>query len=281
MDTYARSLVLAAGAALVLASGVVGCEFEENPVEIDEPPLVLRFTVPADSAINVADPDGIDLVARFNRPFDPAEFTTFRLIPPPVRSRAFSYAVARQVDVLDVVFDATEPVQSWLMDGPDVIGPIVVTLFNPSAPRQAGAISGVVSLPLPGADPDKTLVFLLERNEAPADYTGLVMLERAVVRVLQVAPFYALTRTNSYDMSQLPPYSSYLVVAINDTDGDGRYVPDVDWWGYYRNSRSPRVPLLVQPFVLQGDKEEAPQAANIELVGPGVLDPILIGIGSN
>ena len=259
-------------ASLVLCVALASCQFTENDQETLLPPVQLAFTVPADSATGIHEPDGFDFVARFRRDLAPADVTTLQLIPRPVSTGPVEFTSAREVVLYGVVLDPSIPNTDWLIDGPDFREPITVRVHSGAQQRLLGLIQGEVSLPRSARHEEAAVVFLLARGVPDSlvpDETDR-MLGLPVVGARSVGAV-APGEEAFFAFDNLSVGGGYVIVAIQDTDGDGVHAPREDWWGYPREALTPDAILTTQasdasdPFSIT--------AVAFELAAPVALNP--------
>jgi hypothetical protein len=262
--------------AIALLAVLAGCQFTEPDQPVESKPLIFRSSTPADSVTGLHDPDGLDLVARFNREISEPEVTTNLLFPAPRAAGGVDVGTAGAVEIVwnDVVLDDGLASHMWLMDGPEFTRPVLLQLFpGDGTLTHVGVISGTISISPPRTTAEDAMLFVMisgapETTFAPDTPT---MLGLPIVTVRRIGPAQGV-RQNLYGVGNLDPRFRYLLVAIEDTDDDGRYEPRDDWWGYPRNRLQPDTPLLVRASVFGDD--DAPSSVNFEIVRPGALSPV-------
>jgi len=265
---------------LILLVLIAGCG-DDAPTEIDTPPLLLRWTIPENGTQGHYETTGRTLIARFNRDVVPDEVATNLLIPAPISSGGISFDTPRQIEWYDVVLDPDVTTCTWLIDGPDFANPVIVEIHptTRSDPVDIGKISGAIDVGTPRPHADDALIFIADSTADPDPGGQLTFFGRRVHRIARVDPIQS--GANSYSVSGLDTTRTrrFLVLAIDDSDGDGRYHPGADWWGYPRDSLRPETPLYEIPYVnVDLDVRirlglEPPMPTNFEIVAPGRLSP--------
>lgn len=256
----------------LLAAALGACQFGENDQEVVTPPTLLRFTVPADSATNVYEPGGLDVVARFREEIRPERVTTLQMFPPPRARGAVDFSVPKQIVIPDVVFDPRVPVHRWLIDGPDFVEPVLVGFHPGERIVTEGFLHGDVTRNGSRDRAVGALVFVLAYDvpDTLLPTNATTMLGLPVVTVSRIEDRFA-SIPNLY-VNNLVPGRRYALVVIQDTDGDGRHEPREDWWGY------PHEAFTVDRIELtragrSSDVENPIARVPIEIVPPGALDP--------
>ena len=264
----ARAMVLIATtvAALLTAS----CRTETPSTPLERPPLLFRSSVPADSTEGYYEPEGIDLSIRFRRELEEGDLATVQLVPRPLSSGPLvkGHNDGRELFWPDVVLDPTVNTYRWLVDGPDMPEAVLIR-FHPATPLQAtGRILGELIVGAPWEDASGALVYALYRGQRAYTVASDSLLGAPIVSITMVAPGDVGREGQPYVVRDLPLGEPHLIVAVLDTDGDGRYEIDQDWWGYARDLfGTPQDAPAVGPF----NDTEPP--VDLELVPPGVLDP--------
>lgn len=258
--------ILVAAAVLgLLTSG--GCRNDEFVAPVERPPLLFRSSVPADSTEGFYEPDGLTLSLTFRREVFEGDVTTSLVVPRPLSAGAqvFGRNSPREWLYEDVVFDPDVNTYRWLVDGPSMLGPLLIT-FHPGEPTAlSGRIPGELKIGAPYQDADGVVVYALRRirrgGEAPLDsLLGLPISAITLVRAESPG-----TEGVGFVVSDLILGDPYLLVAVLDTNGDGRTVPGEDWWGY------PRTETLEPMEVLARSPYDATPVV-FEIARPGVFD---------
>lgn len=251
---------------------LVACQFTENEQQTLVPPIQVAFTVPADSAQGIDDPEGFDFVARFRRDVTRDEVTTLQFAPRPVATGPVELVSARELVVYDVVLDTAIPTYDWLLDGRDFLEPVSMRVFTADSVRYRGIVLGAAELAPRVNHEEAVIVFLLARTvpdelvpEGVDRMLGLPVVGIRSLGVLQPGG------EATFSFADLPIGAEYVLLAVQDTDGDGRHEPRSDWWGYPRSSVAPDLVLtsraqdITNPFALR--------TVRLEIVAPGTLDP--------
>ena len=256
---------------IALLALLAGCQFTEPDQPVESKPLIFRSSTPADSVTGLHDPEGLDFVARFNRDISAAEVTTNLLMPGPSAVGGVEVGTAGAVEVVweDAVLDDDLAAHTWLIDGPDFVRPVVLRFFpGDDVLTHVGVVTGTISISPPRTTAEGSMLFVMaagvpDTSFAPDTPTMLGLPIVAAVRIGQARG----VRRNPYGVGNLDPQYRHLVVAIEDTDDDGRYEPREDWWGYARDPLQPDVPLLVRPA-------QFADPVDFEIVRPGALAPV-------
>jgi hypothetical protein len=229
---------------LVLAIAAVGgaCGFDPPTIDIETPPLIARpeGTTPRDSTEYLHDQSGLPLVVNFNREFTRGEVTHVQLVPmPPDVGPLLNPGVnPRQLLLESVVFEPRFSAYRLVLDGPAMPEPVVISYYSAGHEITEGAMHGHVAYPRWGREPLNVMVYALlpSWREDEVERTGSeeLMFGRPVLGVTRtiVVP---TEEGGWFRLAGLELGAHYFVVGILDTNDDGRYDPEIDWWGYYRN----------------------------------------------
>lgn len=271
--------------AILILAFAQGCGIEGADIGTDQPPLIVRTqgTAPRDSTENLFDSDGLSLVVNFNRAIGPGEVTHIELVPRPVVMPTVENpgSSARQILLKNVVLDPGYSAYRLILDGPAMQAPTVLSYYSAGHSAKEGAIQGHVKISRGRTKPENALVYALvpAGKESEFDLTGSedTLLGRPILgatNTVLVGP----DEEGWFRLAGLQNWRSYLVLAILDTDANGVYDLDVDWWGYYRDELE--IPLLVVSGVSFGSLFDPPLSElrlNVDfwLVAPGSLDPQL------
>lgn len=252
---------------------VAGCRFDDPGQPAETPPDWLRSTYPDDGATGLADDEGIDLVARFRQPITAERLTTTRIIPTPVSVGGESFEVENEYVVEDVVLDPAVATYYWLIHGSDFVEPVVVRLHPVGQNRLSGYVSARITMNQPGQDVEGTILFVLAYDVPPEllPPTEETLFGLPIFAIHHIDP--ASAGASGSFVSNLYPYRNYILVAVKDTDGDGRFNPGLDAFGYPHDSSRPNVP---DPWwaASSGDFDGYnPGTAPIVVYPPGRLNP--------
>ena len=255
--------------AVLLAAPAVGCRNEEFVAPVERPPLLFRSSVPADSAEGYFEPDGITLSITFRRQLFDGEIATSLLVPRPVSAGPLVLGRNSPRELLweDVILDPAVNSYRWLVDGPSMLGPILIT-FHPADPIAfTGRIVGEAKIGAPYEDAGDAVIYALQRahraGEAPMDS----LLGYPIASITLVLSGSPGEEGQTFVVRDLRIGDPYFLVAVLDTNGDGRNVPGEDWWGV---ARSP----LLEPRVLYAGSPwgQPDEGVVVELAPPGTFD---------
>lgn len=255
--------------ACVLAVLAVGCRNEELVVPVERPPLLFRSSVPADSAEGFFEPDGITLSITFRRELFDGEIATSLLVPRPVSTGALVLGRNSPRELLweDVVLDPAVNSYRWLVDGPSMLGPILIT-FHPADPiASSGRIVGEAKIGPPHANAGDAVIYALQRAHRAGDAPLDSLLGYPVASIALVLADSPGQEGQTFVVLDLRIGDPYFLVAVLDTNGDGQNVPGEDWWGVARlPSLEPRLLYAGSPW---GQPDEG---VVVELAPPGTFD---------
>lgn len=260
-------------ALFVVLAMLAGCRFTEPEEAIDTPPLWYRSQYPAEGAPDLADVEDLTLIVRFRNEFEPSRITTLRIVPPPLSRGETRFDVSREVQIDDVVLDPSLVSHFWILDGPDMVHPVVLELFTQSLFRAPGFVQARVTKNGSEEEAVDSLVFVLVRR-APASWipdSESRMLNLPIVKVQRVRA--GVGGTPGVYVDNLPPRAEYVLVVVEDTNRDGRYEPGVDWWGYPYDSALPNFPLTQRAVSIE-ELEGRPSPADIRILPPNRLNPM-------
>lgn len=258
---------------LGIAVFVVGCQFTEPDQETIEPPLRLRSSYPGDGATGLADSDAFTVIARFRSDFRPEQITLSTFYPAPPSRGATRFDVARELQIDDVVFDPAVPVYRWLLHGPDFLQPEVVTFYPRSDVEALGYMQARVTRNGSQEAVEGAMLFVLgpvpEDDDLPEGTEWrLGRPVETVVRIEDALP----NNLPNVAISNVQPNTGYVLLVIQDTNGDGRFDLADDHGGYPRDFTQPDVPLVTRSVDVTQLVNAA--TAEIELAPPGTLDPL-------
>ena len=262
----------AIGVPVALLAVLAGCAFEENEQGVVPPPLVLRWTFPADSTESQYRQEGADLIMRFNRLPEADELRLNRIVPAPVEPGTFRLGTEGSREVLwtGVVFDPDVLKYTWWIDGPELVEPAILVLYTGLRGREQGLVTGRITIGRPFTDVPRGILYVLDDDPEAAfvnERTDFV-LGLPVFTMVPIGGEDDGDRETTFLVENLTVGDSYLLLAVVDTNGDRDYFPGTDWWGYPRAVDVPDEPL----FVTAGMVREA-QPASFEVVRPGALVP--------
>jgi hypothetical protein len=267
---------------IALAATAAGCGFDNADIAAETPPLQLGTgTTPVDSTEYLFDPAGIDLVVGFKRPMDGQEVTTLQLVPTPERMGEVLNPATnpRQILLQDVVLDTVYPAYHLVLDGATMIAPEILTWFSGKKSAFDGAIQGHVFIPRGDTRANGAMVYAL----VPPGLEHKFPLHGGEETILGM-PIVGATRAIAiqteegawFRLGDLLLFNRYVVLAILDINGDGRYELEEDWWGYYRDEVDAL--LEVASGVAFGSTLDPPLPelrTNVDfwILRPGSLDP--------
>jgi hypothetical protein len=226
----------------------VGCDESNDEVVIEQAPLGVDVTVPADLPSPYSG-DQEPLSVTFNRAtgVDEMQVSLF----PNTNTGAFtpnSQESRRTWTWWNVEFDPTDGCYFWLIDGVTMgrfvnllddrvflRTPLIVRI--PSSPDRKPAVGfqGQVSSLSANVIASGTIVFALPVDSGfnpldpgatfdPTDAVGIALATRSDDFLEEDAPYRA---------TMLPIDTEFIVVAVSDTNNDLNYSPYDDWWGTY------------------------------------------------
>lgn len=258
-------------AAVCVVLALSACRFTEPEQEQVPLPLWVRTTIPTPGQHPFYDPEGMTLIARFRNDFVPAQVHTNEIVPRPLSRGRVSFDVHRELQIHDVVFDPAVAEYSWLIDGPDAVQAVLVTFHPARRAFETGFVQAFVRREGSLEKAVDALVFVLAFDVPSA------FVPRGAARLLNL-PIVTVRRVRSaggapnFHVGTLAPGGRYVLVAVQDTDDDGRYLPGIDWWGYPHDPEDAQEPL---PWLaIHTDEVEfRPGPAAIRLLPPGYQHP--------
>jgi hypothetical protein len=269
--------------ALLLLAFVQGCGFDNADIGTDPPPLIVRTqgTAPRDSTENLFDPEGLSIVVNFNRPIAAGEVIHVELVPRPADMPTVQNpgSNAREIVLGNVILDPAFSAYRLILDGPSMPAPKVLSYYSDVHSATEGAMHGHVRISRGRTQPDNVLVYALvpAGRESEFNLTGSedTILGRPVLGVTSTI-IVSTEEGGWFRLAGLANWRSYVVLAILDTDGDGAYDLDTDWWGYYRDELD--IPREVVAGVSLGGLFTPPlpelrNDVDFWLLAPGSLDP--------
>jgi hypothetical protein len=282
----ARGVPIAVTRTLIaFALACTGCGFNQADIPVETPPLqVGPGTTPADSTEFLFDPNGLDLVVGFQRPVEGPEVTTLKLVPTPeVMGPILNPAPnPRQIVLQKVVLDTIFPSYRLIIDGPTMNEPEVVSYYSRNKSVFHGAIQGRVfmSRASTGNRAIGAVVYAL----VPPGLEGDFDLHGGEDTILG-QPIVGATKALSipteegawFRLGGLLLYRRYLVLAILDTNNDGEYELDADWWGYYRDGVDAAVEVIsgvALGSTLEPPLPELKTDTDFWILPPGSLSPV-------
>lgn len=253
-----RPLLLALLPALLLATSACDERHEEG---LRPPPILIRETVPADSAL-VSDGGGWPLTLNFRAPVEEDELK-LRIFPAPDAVSAPTLSPSGMtLSYADVDLADGGHRHRLLLDAARMPRPRV--LHYDTGSRPVLTIAGQVSTENARiARLDRTILFAYP-GDAVIDPLGPEsMLDFEPVAIAGVPMRPSDTVEAVFAIGSLHA-GLYFIVGINDTNGDGEYDPNLDWWGYHRDFGSTSAqPLAAVAF--------ATLAARVHLRPPGPI----------
>jgi hypothetical protein len=219
------------------------CGFEPSEIGVVPPPLFVRQegTAPRDSTENLYEARGLPLVVNFNREFSVGEVTHVQLVPRPASLGTLHSpgTSARQLLVERVVLDPVYAAYRLVLDGPAMPEPVILSYYSSNHDPLEGAMIGHVQLSHPNVGPANVIVYALVPSWREAEFELTGAEQRILGRVAA-----GVTKTISvsteeggwFRLAGLELGKFYFALAIIDTNRDGQYDFEVDWWGYYRDT---------------------------------------------
>jgi hypothetical protein len=268
---------------LLLLAFVQGCGFDNADIGTDPPPLIFRTegTVPQDSTENYFDPEGLNIVVRFNREIGAGEVNHVELVPRPLGMPMIQNpgSNAREIVIESVILDPAYSAYRLILDGPSMPAPKVLSYYSASQNVKEGAMHGHVKISRGRTTPENVLVYALVPAGRESEFALTGSEDTILGRPILGATNTILVRTEEggwFRLAGLTNWRSYVVLAILDTSGDGAYDLDTDWWGYYRDELD--IPLEVVAGVSLGGLFTPPlpdlrNDVDFWLLAPGSLDP--------
>jgi hypothetical protein len=268
---------------ILLVALLVACGIDKADIGTDTPPLIQRDegTSPADSTGGLHDPDGLDLVVNFNRPLESGEVSHLQIVPRPARLGAVENPSGnpRQIVFRNVVLDPVYPAYRLVMDGTVMPAPVILSYYSEEYSPVEAAIQGRVFISRGRTEPVDVLVYALvplnREDDFPLTGAEETIMGRPVVGVTKTL-MVPTEEGGWYHLAGLAFFTRYLVFAILDTSRDGRYDPEVDWWGFYAGEDG--VPIEVEAGIVLGELFEPPLSnlrddIDFWLLAPGSVDP--------
>ena len=263
-------------AAAAFAGG--GCRSSSEPEEILPFPIQLRATTPGDSVTVVSVP--LTFTAIFNQDVSLGDIIT-RLIP--AASDPGTATVQGRTFVLSQLAPSSSRLAHWmLLDGPHFLRPYLVRFFT-------GDARGDFIFPDPDVDPclvsgdvgqvgqiignlftsraiapllQNSLVFAFEKESLGSDPKLENLLTATPVAVgLATLPGVPEEATG-FKIENLIIDVDYTLMAIIDSNGDGRYEIDDDWWGYAHNFTTGRL------IFKSAHVDQCTPSLNVEMLPP-------------
>lgn len=242
-------------------------------------PVAMSSSSPPDSALGVADLDDFAMTMVFNQEVDPAEVRQNWIVPRPLELGSFLATGRRTLRWSGLELDPGVPVYTWFVDGADFAAPVTVRIYPYEEDRPAASIVGRVGFVDGRRSPRDAMLFVLPlaARGQPIPEGSLSLLLLPVQRAIRLkgpdptldTPVFDAVR---YTIVDLESEAEYILVAIEDTDDDGYYVPGVDWWGYPRMEGRPHEPIAVSARVRANPMAvDAPAVFTIDF--PGALAP--------
>jgi len=267
---------------LLCALVVVACSEEGPDPSGTFLPIQLNSSTPPDSTVEAFDPlNDFAMTAVMNRNLDAIALRQNWIVPLPTRPGDFVASGRRQLQWTGIGFDPDVPVYTWFLDGPEFVEPIVLRFWTGSPGANTGVIRGGVRIVDGLRSARHAMLFLLSlssRGEALSE-EALSFLGLPVERVKRLGGLQEIDENTTpdelisrFEFGELVPDRTYILLAIEDTDGDGYYVPQVDWWGYPHEPGNPDEPL---PIVALSPDGPDPLDLNASFVidRPGAFDP--------
>ena len=211
--------------------GLSGCLFTGHEDTIKTPPLRLRSAVPADSVESVANADGFFTTSlSFNRSVGATELQ-WSLIPTPVEfGRSFFSPSARTWTLPDLRFGEGIEAARLLIDGPLMRSPVVLTWYlGPRVvlrPRAGGFLKTEH-----GSEGDGAVIFALSVGDPSEGATTVEKFFGMRAESTTVAMSNPSFEDPLWSIGDLVDQRFYSLVGVIDSNGDGIYDPDFDWWG--------------------------------------------------
>ena len=236
--------------AILLLAGFVACEDPFVNPEVRLPLVVTETSVIPSEAARLDQGDLTNISIPFNRPPDAADALQLVLLPPAASAGEVTPSPSGRILTWNNVLPLQGTrVQRLLIDGPSMEAPFLRTWFV-GGPTPLGIFRGSVFMDEnTGIDPTQTLIFALcvfcdevspFNPLQPESFNDQEPLGVALVSGVQSKDDIEA----SYVMTRLVDRAQFLVVAILDTSGDGRYDPTRDWWGFH-GDRLSNDPIVV------------------------------------
>jgi hypothetical protein len=263
------------------AAAISACGFDHADIGAEVPPLVARpeGTSPRDSTLYLYEPDGLSLVVNFNREFSDGEIRHVQLVPRPVRMGEPQAPASnpRQVLIPGVVLDPRYSAYRLVLDGPAMSSPTVISYYSQDHLVTEGAMIGHVRIARGRDEARDAIVYALAPawREHEFELTGAE--ERLLGRPVLGATKTVVVPTEEggwFRLAGLELGKHYFVVSVLDTNRDGIYDLETDWWGYFRDSVE--LAVEVEAGVWFGALFEPPLPSlrddvDFWLMAPGVL----------
>ena len=228
--THSR-VVLWVAALWVTALALSGCLFTGHEDTIKTPPLRLRSAVPADSVESVADSEGFFTASlSFNRSVG-ADELRWSVLPAPVDvGRSFFSPSARTWTLPDLSFEDGIEAARLLIDGPLMRSPKVLTWYiGPRAtlrPRAGGFLKTEH-----GTEGDGAVIFALSVGDPGGGAIAVEAFFGMRAESVTVAMSHPSFEDPVWSIGDLVDERFYSLVGVIDSNSDGLYDPDLDWWG--------------------------------------------------
>lgn len=266
-------LLLALGAAFVFA----GCSEDAVGPDPAPQPIRLRTVTPPNAAVDVYDAAGVTLTAVFTRDVDPRELRQNWILPKPVSQGELVANGRRTVEWRGVVFDPDVAVYTWFLDGASFRTPIVLEYHPGPMIARDGVVRGSIAFRDGERNAEDVILYVMPWDARGTEITEgtLTILGLPVERVIRLEAgleVFGEIGPSSYRLENLEPDTRYVLVALEDTDQDGYYVPGVDWWGYPRDPAHPDVVIPVTARSASGP-HDFDANATFTIVRPGALQP--------
>ena len=221
-------ILLLCSLALVLSAA--SCQ-EETDELILVAPIQVLFTVPADGA-HLADNQSRDISIDFQRQLRSTNDVALSIFPSPIASGEKRLTLqGRNLTWFDVATLPGSTVQHLLIDGPSVVAPVVVRWFT--GDNEEAEFSGELSSTSEDVDPHDAVVFAVDIFGGFNALDPVTFTTSTILAAITPFPEDEPDLDAVYRFGQLPDGSAYVVVALFDTNSDGRYDPRDDWWGYF------------------------------------------------
>lgn len=193
-----------------------------------------------------------------NRDADARALRQNWILPYPPQPGSFTANGRRRLEWTGIGLDPDVPVYTWFLDGPDFVVPIVLRVWTGLPNPNSGTIRGGVRVVegLRSARNAMLFVLSLSAQGEPIPEGALSFLGLPVERAMRLGGLLSIDEdtppselTSRFEFRELVPGRRYLLLAIEDTDGDGYYVPQVDWWGYPHEPGNPNAPLAIEALM--------------------------------
>jgi hypothetical protein len=217
---------------LSLALSASSCHEEADELLIPAPIQVL-FTVPADGA-RLADNRTRDISIDFQRALRSTNDVVLSIYPAPVSTGEKRLTLqGRNLTWFDVATLPGSKVQHLLIDGPDVVAPLVVRWFT--GDEEQAEFYGELTSASADVSPHDAVVFAVDVFGGFNPLEPETFTTASILAAIRPFPEDERDLNADYRFGQLANGSRYIVLAFSDFNSDGLYDPRDDWWAYFGN----------------------------------------------